>query len=612
MAVSPPQVAGLTRAVTDVYAEAEYQLVQLIAQHTAKGVDAPDWATRQLDEIYLFRSEAEELMKRVSTAGRNANARALQRAAKIGQTTAANEITRALRASTVPIADELDVVTRTPTRAIANLALESSANLQRTHPRILRSAEDDYREIIARVSGNVLTGVRTQRQILQDALNQFADRGITGFTDARGRRWSMSAYAEMATRTAVTQALVNAHTDELREQGHRYVIVSDNPQECEKCRPFEGKILSINGRAGGKARVKNWLTGGRITITITDTLEGARDKGLYHPNCRHSHTLFMPGISEPPQDTSDPDGAKDREKLRYLERQVRAAKLRQRVALDPDEKRAAKARVDAWNAKIKQHTDTTSAKRQRDRESVKTGNAGDADYRTRADTPPPKPTPTPDVPTPTPSAPSPEPPQLDRSGVPGPPAPGSPEARLGLRPQDAPETRRESRERTNPRSQESIDFRVNCQRVVQSYELRRRGYEVQANRNNGSISLPLHKLEELWVDADGQTAKYLPGGGSFQRLRDQIQSLPIGARGQIFGEWRAGSSHVWNFEVGKDADGNPAMRWIEAQVDEATAQYVKRLDWGSVKYMRTDDKTPNVGLFKRWRILAQHATEDER
>lgn len=381
MAVSPPQVAGLTRAVTDVYAEAEYQLVQLIAQHTAKGVDAPDWARRQLDEIYLFRSEAEELMKRVSTAGRNANARALQRAAKIGQTTAANEITRALRSATVPIADELDVITRTPTRAIANLAVESSANLQRTHPRILRAAEDDYREIVARVSGNVLTGVRTQRQVLQDALNQFAERGITGFTDARGRRWSMSAYAEMATRTAVTQALVNAHTDELREQGHRYVIVSDNPQECEKCRPFEGKILSINGRQPGKSRVKNWLTGGRVTITITDTLDGARSKGLYHPNCRHSHTLYMPGITEPPKDTADPEGDKDRQKLRYLERQVRAAKLRQQVALDPDERKAAKARVDAWNAKIKEHTDTTSAKRQRDRENPRTGNAGDASYR---------------------------------------------------------------------------------------------------------------------------------------------------------------------------------------------------------------------------------------
>lgn len=380
MAVSPPQVVGLTRAVTNVYAEAEYQLMQLVAEHTAKGIDTPKWAQQQLDEIYIFRSEAEDLMKRVSTRGGSAILNSMYRAAQIGQDTAAREVSRVLRASTDELAQGLGVVTRTPTRAIASLALEARANMDRTHPRILRAVQDDYREIVARVSGNVLTGVRTQKQILQDALDQFAERGITGFTDAAGRRWSLSAYAEMATRTATNNALIQAHTEELRDQGIKYVIVSDNPQECAKCRPFEGKILSIDGSPSGKRSEPNMLSGKPISFRVEASLSDARAAGLYHPNCRHSHTTYMPGITEPPKDTADPEGAADREKLRYLERKVRAAKMRQAVASTPEGKKEAKEMVSRWNAAIKQHTDTTSAKRQRDRENPKTGNAANASY----------------------------------------------------------------------------------------------------------------------------------------------------------------------------------------------------------------------------------------
>lgn len=380
MAVSPPQVVGLTRAVTNVYAEAEYQLMQLVAEHTAKGIDTPKWAQQQLDEIYIFRSEAEDLMKRVASRGGSAVLQSMYKAAQIGQDTAAREVTRVLRSSTDELARGLGVATRTPTRAIASLALEAKANLDRTHPRILRAVQDDYRDIVARVSGNVLTGVRTQKQVLQDALDQFAERGITGFTDAAGRRWQLSSYVEMATRTATNNALIQAHTEELIDQGIKYVIVSDNPQECAKCRPFEGKILSIDGSASGKRSEPNMLSGGKVAFRVTATLAEARAAGLYHPNCRHSHTTYMPGITEPPKDTSDPEGAADRDKLRYLERKVRAAKMRQAVASTPEAKKEAKADVSRWNAAIKTHTDTTSAKRQRDRENPKTGNAANASY----------------------------------------------------------------------------------------------------------------------------------------------------------------------------------------------------------------------------------------
>lgn len=357
--ISPPQATDLAHAVAEVYAEAEYQLAASIARRTVKGISETDWALIQQREIQLFRREAEQLMNRVTNAGGEATQKAIEGAAQIGQGEAAREIASIIKK---PIAVG---TRRTVPAAISLMASEARYNLAKTTPHILRSAEDDYRQIVARVAGNVVTGALTQRQALQQALNEFSAKGIKSFRDRAGREWSMAAYAEMATRTATTRALVAAHTDQLVAEGYNLVIVSDNPQECKLCRPFEGKVLSIGP---GKVQSKR----------VFDTLDNARSEGLYHPNCRHSHTLYQPGITKPPQDTADPQGEKDRDKLRYLERQVRGAKMREATAVTPEGAAKAKAQIKYYQSLIKQHTDTTSAKRRRDREQLLFGRAGEA------------------------------------------------------------------------------------------------------------------------------------------------------------------------------------------------------------------------------------------
>lgn len=118
------------------------------------------------------------------------------------------------------------------------------------------------------------------------------------------------------------------------------------------CRPFEGKVLALT--PDGQHQ----------------TLDQARAAGLYHSGCRHSHALHVPGRTRSFGETADPQGAKDREKLRYLERQVRAAKRQQAVAIDDEAAKVAKARVRAYQAKIREHTANTSAKRVPWREQI--------------------------------------------------------------------------------------------------------------------------------------------------------------------------------------------------------------------------------------------------
>src|SRR5690606_9510782 len=121
------------------------------------------------------------------------------------------------------------------------------------HTRMLRQSVDVYRDVIARASAAPIVGAQTRRQAAQSALDDFADRGVTGFVDRAGRSWNLASYIEMATRATVGRAAVDAHSDRLEAAGVDLVIVSQAPEECPLCRPWERRILVRSGLGGARS-----------------------------------------------------------------------------------------------------------------------------------------------------------------------------------------------------------------------------------------------------------------------------------------------------------------------------------------------------------------------
>jgi hypothetical protein len=211
------------------------------------------------------------------------------------------------------------------------------------------------------------------------AWNRLLDQGFTAFTDARGRRWSAAGYTEMATRTATAQAAVQGHLDRLESLGLDLVIVSDAPQECRLCRPWEGKILQRAG-AGGRRTIEaeSELTGEPVTVQVAGSVTEAVSAGLMHPNCRHNLGAYLPGLTRVPTDTEDPEGDKARQQLRYLEREQRRWKLREAGALDGTERAKAAAKVKARQAQIREHMKANpTLTRRQDREQIDLSNRRD-------------------------------------------------------------------------------------------------------------------------------------------------------------------------------------------------------------------------------------------
>ena len=364
---SPTLAENLARAVVDAYGEAERALLERIARSLAEGIDAPAWAERQLFAVQSYRREAERILTTLTTTATVAVNEAVSTAANRGTAEALAELAEALDQPIPSLLGQLP-----GQAAVVRLVSETVGRVTGTHPRILRSTQDAYRQVIAEVSSRHMLGVEDRRATAQEALNRFAQRGITGFVDRAGRGWDLASYVEMATRTASTHASVDAHSERLRAAGHDLILVSDAPQECKLCRPWEGRVLSLTGATIGVIRQPHATDeASTVSVKVHGSLAMARAAGLYHPGCRHSHSLYLPGMSSRRLGgVADPEGDKARQRLRALERRVRAARRLEAAAMDDTARRAARAKVRAAQSAIRAHVDSSSAKRQPAREGL--------------------------------------------------------------------------------------------------------------------------------------------------------------------------------------------------------------------------------------------------
>jgi len=350
----PELAAELAKATLDIYTRTVERLLTIIARRLADGIDQPGWPERKLAEQVALRNQIQAIVTGLDSHAPATVEAALAHAYQLGGLHADRELAAT---GITPVATEPG------NRPLAALLRETIAGITSTHGQIARSALDIYQRTITEASlPGVLTGTMTRRQAAQAALDRFANQGITGFVDRSGRNWQLDSYVEMATRTGAGRAQVAGTLDRFEANGRDLVIVSDAPQECSKCRPWEGRILSISG-----VRVGERLSDGRRVVASVAT---ARTAGLLHANCRHQLGAYVEGLTRPMTHTADPEGDAARQQQRYLERMVRQWKRRQLVAMDPATERIAAGKVRDWQRALREHVAAHDLKRLRAREQV--------------------------------------------------------------------------------------------------------------------------------------------------------------------------------------------------------------------------------------------------
>ena len=143
-------------------------------------------------------------------------------------------------------------------------------------------------------------------------------------------------------------------------------------------------------------------------------------------------------------------------------------------------------------------------------------------------------------------------------------------------------------EEVNPNYNGTADkWGVNCQRCAFTNEFERRGYNVTALPNTGSM--PFYSTQQGIEDVLGR--KFIDVGGPNESNTEyNIESIfskyGVGSRGFIIMSWKGSGAHIFNIEQTK-----AGTVFIDSQIHKTVdiRKTLSRAKLNSVKVVRTDD-----------------------
>ena len=353
MGISPNMTENLALELVRIYAQAERDMLSRISNKLKRdtSLSISQWEQKKTAELRELKNGVKmHIVDKLKNVDEKEVKKIIEKATKRGADSAVADLRKALPEDEIPVKHGLNQANR---RAIETHAKALKDKLDSTHLRIMRTTDDVYKKAVNRGVEYALTGSGTRREGAQKALNQLANRGVTGFQDSAGRSWNLSSYCEMATRTQTANASREAHMQRVQENGRDLVVVSSHAESCEICDPWEGQVLSISGDDDRYPSV-----------------DEAVSEGLHHPNCGHHLTAYIEGLTEPPEPIEGEENYEDRQEQRYLERGVRKWKRRKAGAVTEKEERKAQAKVSEWQGRLRDFEEETGRKRRYEREQI--------------------------------------------------------------------------------------------------------------------------------------------------------------------------------------------------------------------------------------------------
>ena len=352
MAISPAAGERVAIYIARIYADAEQEVIRKLARAIEGGEeDIEKWAEGKLADLSRVRRDIKnEVIGDLDEHVPPEIEERLEDIYKRGQESAVADLRRVLDEDDIEVTEGF---TRTNRRTVEALARDTIEKTEAAHLRIVRSATDEYRRIVSKTAEEVATGVSTRMEASQSALSKFANRGITGFVDEAGRSWNLQSYCETAIRSASGRAAIRGQIDRTKENGRDLMVVSDHAEECELCRPWEGRVVSIDGDDPNYP-----------------PLSQAEADGLFHPNCRHNLGAYIHGLTKTPDPDPDPRGYEERQQQRYIERNIRKWKRREAGAISDKERDKSRNKVREWQARMADFVEATDRRRKYEREQI--------------------------------------------------------------------------------------------------------------------------------------------------------------------------------------------------------------------------------------------------
>ena len=252
-----------------------------------------EWQLQKLKELNGLNEKNAEIIAKYSETTIEEVEKVFDRAKEIGMTRDEALIEKGVKLGILneinPITDEMAV------RGIIGHAIEEVlTTFNKQNNSLLVSAGDEYRDIVNKVSSQVLAGTKTTTKAMQEAVSQLAEKGLTGFTARNGARWSPEAYTKMVIRSN-TQNTINSIQDErIKLCGGDYIEVSSHLGARPLCSQDQGQVFSLSGNTNS---IED-LDGSRVKVRAWSSSTYGKPAGIFGINCGHSRYMFVPGLSK--------------------------------------------------------------------------------------------------------------------------------------------------------------------------------------------------------------------------------------------------------------------------------------------------------------------------
>lgn len=213
-------------------------------------------------------------------------------------------------------------------------AVES--DMKRAESAILRMHDDKTRRAIFNAQVYANSGAGTYEKAVDMAVKDYAAAGINCVRYKDGKQVNIKSYARMALKTAGLRAYLTGEGTKRQEWGIHTVIINKRGNPCPLCLPWVGRVMIDDVWSGGTAAEAKKMG--------YPLISQAMNAGLYHPNCRDSHTTYFPGISTPPDKkwkkselAAIEKNVKQEARWQYAERQKEKFDRLERCTMDPDD-----------------------------------------------------------------------------------------------------------------------------------------------------------------------------------------------------------------------------------------------------------------------------------
>ena len=331
----------------------------------SQGMEWEQWQVLQLQALEEYRQRNQKRFPPRFNKLNGQIANALHTSYQSGATSQERQILQAIQNGYKPPVSAFSGQTeitgeffKTNDRKLNALVNATVSDMSKAEYSILRHTDDQYRQIIFNAQVYANTGAGTYEKAVDMAVRDFLKAGINSIQYKNGSRHTIEEYSRMALQTAMKRAYLQGEGEKRKEFGIPTVMLKKRTCACPKCLPFVGKVFIDDVWSGGDSSGISPITGIKYPL-----LSQAIALGLYHPNCRDTHSTYYEGISTPPEDSTYTaeeldeiaEKYKAEQQQSYCENQADRYHRLSKYSLDSDNKRMYSARATAWDNKAEQY-----------------------------------------------------------------------------------------------------------------------------------------------------------------------------------------------------------------------------------------------------------------